>query len=101
MSGNSQLRDEHGTLIGGLVVFDYLQGIEDYEKGAAPPDLSSASYDLGRQRAAEKAEAKAAFLASLREADRQRMERMRELLSPEDYEELAHKIAEIWAGRKP
>lgn len=99
MSENNGLRDATGTLIGGLVVFDYLDGMRDYNTGAAPPDMTSPSYDLGRQRAAEKAEEKADILRKIKEDDRRRMERMKEILSPEDYDELAHKIAAIWAGR--
>ena len=55
------LREPGGALIGGLVVLDYVQGMEDHEANVAPPRLTSASYDLGRARASEKAASKRDF----------------------------------------
>ena len=50
------LRDKNGALIGGLVVFDYLDGIRDWKAGTPPPQITSTSYDLGRSKAARDAE---------------------------------------------
>ena len=98
------LRDERGSLIGGLHVFDYVQGMEDFESGNPPPDMTSPSYDLGRQRAAEQAEAKADAKATaelylkrhFEESDR----RMKEILSPEHYAEYRAKMDEIDARKR-
>lgn len=96
MSDNNNLRDETGALIGGLVVLDYNAGIEDYEAGKPPPDaLTSPSYDLGRQRAAERRATAASVKAWLKRDEEQRDARMRELLTPEDYAEYRKKIDAI------
>lgn len=50
------LRERSGCLTFTLVAEEYSQGHIDYEAGASPPDFSSPSYDLGRFRAAEKAD---------------------------------------------
>ena len=50
------LREPSGMLIGGLNVLDYSQGADDFKQGTPPPQMSSASYDLGRMRAQEKRE---------------------------------------------
>lgn len=97
MSGGNHLRDETGALIGGLVVLDYKQGKDDFEAGNQPPEMTSPSYDLGRQRAAERAAEHAEVKNWMDAQGRERMEIMRGLLSPEEYEALVHKIADIWA----
>lgn len=74
------LRDERGSLIGGLVVEDYAQGMRDYKARAEPPRVTSPSYDLGRQRAAEEAEACADLMAKLRREQDEQDARMREVL---------------------
>lgn len=47
------LRTAGGSLAGGLDALDYSDGAEDYRNGRPPPRITSASYDLGRQKAAE------------------------------------------------
>lgn len=84
---NNNLRDESGGLIGGLVVFDYVDGIKDFEVGKAPPEITTHSYDLGRQRAAQHASDKAAIQRWLKAADDRREKAMRELLNDEQFAE--------------
>lgn len=96
MAGNrSQLRDENGSLIGGLVVEDYNQGIADYEAEAPWPDETSASYDLGRQRAAEKTAAEKDVLDKLARRQAEDRARMKAVLPPELYAEYERNIDEI------
>lgn len=87
MNESNGLRGETGALIGGLIVEDYVQGIEDFKRGTAPPNLTTPSYDLGRQRAAEKAENEANVMAWLKRDAEERDKRMREILTPEQYAE--------------
>ena len=47
------LRTAGGSLAGGLDALYYSDGAADYRAGRAPPRITSASYDLGRQKAAE------------------------------------------------
>ncbi|MGA7998425.1 MAG: hypothetical protein WCA28_26480 [Bradyrhizobium sp.] len=89
------LRDEHGRLIDGLVVEEYGQGIDDYNTGATPPEISSASYDLGRQRAAEQEAKKRAFFKRQADEHRRRMLAMQELLPPDLFEQYARAIQTI------
>ena len=95
------LRDETGALIGGLVVFDYIAGMADYKAGNSPPDMTSPSYDLGRQRAAEETEADADFRRNLAEQEEQTEARMRSILPPDIFAEYQAKIAEIRDLQKP
>lgn len=74
------LRDEGGSLIGGLHVEDYCQGIADYESGAAAPRITTTSYDLGRTRAQERAEALSDLRAELAERSAKNHAAMRDLL---------------------
>jgi hypothetical protein len=74
------LRTATGELVGGLNVVDYAQGRRDFATGAAPPQTTSASYDLGRRRASEEAEAKTDMLAQLAREEEARDARVRELL---------------------
>lgn len=85
-NGNN-LRDESGSLIGGLVVFEYLAGIEDFEASKPPPDITSPSYDLGRQRAAEKSGQLSEVAAWLRQEELRIDRTMEACLSPEQYTE--------------
>lgn len=98
MSDNG-LRDENGGLIGGLVVDDYNAGIEDFYAGNPIPDMTSPSYDLGRQRAAEEQERHDQVKRWLAEQDERSDRAMRELLPPEAYAEYRQKIDAIRAGR--
>src|SRR6185437_15638425 len=89
------LREPSGALVGGLVVLDYAQGHKDYHEGAAPPPVTSASYDLGRRRALEEHEARLDALAEEARRQRETDQRIRELLK--DRPDL---IAEYEAGTK-
>lgn len=60
------LREPGGALVGGLDVLEYAKGWEDYEASLPPPAVTSRDYDLGRARAAEKAEQTADVLAAIR-----------------------------------
>lgn len=74
------LRSPTGQLLGGLNVLEYVQGRKDYAAGALPPRITSSSYDLGRRRASEEAQAKADVL-SIINTRRQESDRLiRELL---------------------
>jgi len=92
---NNGLRDESGALIGGLVVFDYVQGIDDFKTGKPPPDDTTPSYDLGRQRAAEEAAGMAEVMAWLKRQEDETDARMKALLPPAAYTEYRAKIDEI------
>ena len=74
------LRTPTGQLVGGLDIIDYQQGRDDFAAGATPPDVTSASYDLGRRRASEEAEARVDLLAQLERDRQERDRRIRELL---------------------
>jgi len=96
MSNNeSQLRDETGALIGGLDVLEYNKGFDDFNTGSPPPEMTTASYDLGRQRGAERKASEAAFKAWMDAEDARRMKVMQKILPPADYAELVLKIEEI------
>ena len=76
------LREPGGALIGGLVVLDYVAGMDDFEAGNPPPKgITSASYDLGRLRAREAAEADADALEAMRRDDARREHAMRDILA--------------------
>lgn len=86
MSDNgNNLRDANGGLIGGLVVFEYNAGIEDFEAGEPPPEVTSPSYDLGRQRAAEKKAGSAQVTAWLKREGERVDATMEAMLTPEQY----------------
>lgn len=74
------LREEGGALIGGLVVVDYVQGIDDFKNGEAPPQLTSASYDLGRSRAREDAAFTQQVLSDLNVEQERRHQAVREMI---------------------
>lgn len=101
MSETNGLRDETGALIGGLVAFDYLAGMEDYEAGNPPPDMTSPSYDLGRMRASEKAANDAAFKRKLADDRIATEARLREILPPDAFADYQRKIAEIDRRHEP
>lgn len=98
MDTGNGLRDESGGLIGGLVVEDYNQGIEDFETGSKPPALTTPSYDLGRQRAAQRLEDSRWFAKWQADRDTQIDAGMRALLSPAKYQEYREKIDAIRKG---
>lgn len=95
---NNGLRDASGALIGGLIVDDYNKGFEDFEASSPPPSLSSPSYDLGRQRAAQRAEDSRWFEKWQADRDAKTDAGMGKLLTPEQYAEYRSKIDAI---RKP
>ncbi|WP_038379535.1 hypothetical protein [Bradyrhizobium elkanii] len=95
MGDNNGLRDETGALIGGLIVFDYIQGMDDFKAGSPPPNDTSPSYDLGRQRAAEEAASKAEFNNWMKRRDEEADARMKALLPPAAYAEYRAKVDEI------
>src|SRR5688572_15643068 len=74
------LRTPTGQLVGGLDVLDYVQGREDFAAGNPRPPVTSASYDLGRRRASEEAEAKADLLARIAREAEEHDRHIRELL---------------------
>jgi hypothetical protein len=94
---NNGLRDQGGALIGGLVVEDYNAGIEDFYAGKPVPDLTSPSYDLGRQRAAEEQARHDWVKDWMARQDARSDAAMRELLSPAAYKEFREKIDAIRA----
>lgn len=92
---NNKLREPGGALIGGLVVLDYLDGIRDFNESNPPPDMTSPSYDLGRQRAAEKFEEND-FAARYIKAKEDRVDKaMKDALPAEIYAEYRAKIDAI------
>lgn len=95
------LREEGGALIGGLVVIDYLQGMDDFANRAPPPDVTSASYDLGRMRASEGAEQAREVMDALERRQRQSQDAVRAMLKdrPDLLAEFNAKLAEIDAGK--
>lgn len=94
MSDNG-LRDENGALIGGLVVLDYTHGMDDFKNGVAPPDDTTPSYDLGRQRAAEQAATTNEVHAWLKRQEQETDERLKRLLSPEQYAQYRAQIDDM------
>lgn len=91
------LRDEHGSLIGGLHFEDYVQGHRDYDAGAPPPRVTSVSYDLGRRRAARLAEAKADMMARLKADQERSRAAVRKMIAhlPDVLAEFDAKMAEL------
>ena len=94
------LRNGTGALIGGLVVEDYNAGIEDFYNGKPFPDITTPSYDLGRQRAAEEQARHDAVKQWMAEQDERSDRAMRETLPPDIYAEYRQKIDAIRAGRR-
>lgn len=92
----SQLRDENGALIGGLDVFAFNDGYADKLAGLPPRDIESASYDLGRQRAAEKLAEKSVVDKWIKDQTEEGLRRMKEILPSADYLEHERKVREIW-----
>lgn len=95
------IRDENGSLIGGLYVFEYRQGMDDFDAGTPPPKITTVSYDLGRQRAAEKAGEKAFFRRKLAEDREESKRRMKEILPPEFYAQYERDMAKLEAKYPP
>ena len=91
------LREPSGMLIGGLNVLDYWQGANDFKQGNPPPQMSSASYDLGRMRAQERQEKATAFDAWIKAEDARREAVMQDILKdrPDLLAEYKAKIASI------
>lgn len=75
------LREPGGALIGGLVAEDYNQGHIDFENGAPWRLASSASYDIGRWRAQEKADDLADLKAKMEADAAESRRKVRELLA--------------------
>ncbi|HEX3863546.1 MAG TPA: hypothetical protein VHY35_17825 [Stellaceae bacterium] len=96
------LRTPNGELVGGLNVHDYEKGHKDFKAGIAPPSLTSASYDLGRRRAAENAEAKADIRAMLDRQWDEADKRMESILRghPEALADYRARMADIRARQK-
>lgn len=93
------LREPGGALIGGLVVLDYVQGIEDFKAGNPPPRMSSTSYDLGRRRARADAELEVEVMAKLEAEQERSHQAVRDMLrdKPDVLADYDAKIAEIRA----
>ena len=49
------MRDENGTLVGGLYAVDYERGMADFKDGRPRPEITTPSYDLGRAKASDDA----------------------------------------------
>lgn len=94
---NNGLRNETGALIGGLVVEDYVAGIQDFKDGQPSPDFTSPSYDLGRQRAAEERARDNEFKAWMKAQEDRSDKAMREMLPPKAYAEYRQQIDAIRA----
>jgi hypothetical protein len=99
-TNDNHLRDENGALIGGLNVMEYMEGMDDFNARRPPSPLTSPSYDLGRLRAAEKAERMSEVKAWLDRQERERIARMKEILSPRAFAEFEAKMREIRARPK-
>jgi hypothetical protein len=97
----NNLRDENGGLVGGLEVSEYNAGFTDFEERRPPPKLTTASYDLGRQRSAEKAENKHNFVTWLTREEERRNEALKALLPPKPYAALMQQISTIRGEKKP
>jgi len=87
------LREPSGELVGGLDIFAYVQGRDDFVAGRAPPPITSASYDLGRLRAAEDAAEKAALRQWMEQENAERDLRVRALLRSHPAELAAYEAA--------
>ena len=74
------LRSPTGALIGGLVVEDYVKGMDDFKGGSPLPKMTSASYDLGRMRACEAAEQTDDILQKLEKQQAELHEKVRQML---------------------
>ena len=101
---NNKLREgfgRSGALREPLIVDDYNRGYTDFEEGRPPPDrITSTSYDLGRQRAAEKQDVQNEVRELLRKEQARSDAALKALLSPEAWAEHQARIAEIWKGKK-
>ena len=95
------LRDESGSLIGGLYVLEYAQGHEDWSAGTPPPPVTTTSYDLGRARAARQAELAADVRREIDERSAASRVAVRELLAhrPDLLAEYDAKMAELDARK--
>lgn len=95
------LREPGGALVGGLIVEDYVKGIEDFENGSPPPKISSTSYDLGRSRAREKADFENDVMARIEAEQARRHQVLREMLKdrPDVLADYDAKMAEIAHSR--
>lgn len=76
-------RDEHGSLVGGLYAVDFERGVRDYKDRRPRPEVTTASYDLGRARAAEDAASAQEILDRLNAENSARMAAFREELTDE------------------
>ena len=99
MTENNKFRDEFGALTGDLIVEEYVQGIEDNGGGIAPPDLTSPSYDLGRQRGAENRADLGACKEMIKSEHERRAQAMKAFLSPAAFEAYQREIEAIWRKR--
>ncbi len=94
------LRHESGALAFPLNVEEYCQGFEDYNDGAAPPRMTTSSYDLGRALGARRAEERVeteALMARLEAEQERRHQAVRDMLKdkPDLLAGYDAKIAEI------
>jgi hypothetical protein len=96
------LREPGGALTFPLDCLDYGQGFVDFKAGTPPPRVTSASYDLGRNRARQAAEDDAEFKDKLRADSEATDARVRALLSdrPDLLAEYDAKMREI-STRRP
>lgn len=98
------LRAPDGGLIGGLHVFDYVQGFDDAEAGRPPPDFSTTSYDLGRQlywRRQEEAERTRKMLAEINAENDRRIEAVRQIVMEAGRPDVLAKFDADLAALKP
>jgi len=93
------LRDANGTLIGGLYAEDYRCGQEDHKAGRPVPRMTTPSYDLGRQDAAERQATTNRLLAEIEERSRSGIEAVRAMLEPGQRATFDAQMAEVHSGR--
>lgn len=86
----SQLRSESGSLQEPFVAEEYNQGIDDFRARRPAPTITTPSYEMGRQKAAELEANRSSndqwVKNVVAERDADLRERMKEILSPEQFE---------------
>lgn len=91
------IRDEHGGVIDGIEIIDFVTGYDDAKHRRPFPEDPSLSYELGRTRAQEDMEQDQAVIDYLAAEEARRDAAMRDMLKdhPEHLADWEAKIAEI------
>ena len=91
------LREPSGCLTFVLVAEDYSQGFADFESRAPWPESATASYELGRARAGERAGDAADLIAKIDRDQEETRQRVRALLAdrPEILADYDARMAEL------